>query len=181
MHASPPPQGDGRFEVCHSNQYSAAARASAVPIAVRVLAYVSAVETRRRAHRPRAGRPADDSPPYLEEWLQATIRPQAADTYVAYEVQVRKHFVPHIGTSVSQRPPCKAHLSRLGLRDQRFEDARHACASCLHWQGVPLEVVGAILGHSRLNVTADGDTHLSPSTLKETMRHMDSGYQFLGG
>ncbi len=42
-----------------------------------------------------------------------------------------------------------------GLGRRRFHAARHTTATLLHEQGVPLEVISALLGHASLAITAD--------------------------
>jgi integrase len=42
-----------------------------------------------------------------------------------------------------------------GIGRQHFHGARHTTATLLLDQGVPLEVVSAVLGHANLSITAD--------------------------
>ena len=91
-------------------------------------------------------------------------------------------FTNRFGGPVSQRTITRhfqAHLRRLGLREQRFHDARHACASYLLSQGVPLNLVSAVLGHAGLSITADVYGHIAPDAFREAMGHMDRAFAAL--
>ncbi|MGA2513933.1 MAG: tyrosine-type recombinase/integrase [Candidatus Limnocylindrales bacterium] len=63
-------------------------------------------------------------------------------------------------------------LLAAGLPRQRFHDTRHACASFLLAQGVPLRVVQEILGHSRISTTADVYAHVLPTLQKDAADRM---------
>lgn len=54
----------------------------------------------------------------------------------------------------------KRKLAALGLPRQRFHDLRHASASFLIAQGVPLRVVMEVLGHSTITTTANVYGHV---------------------
>ena len=60
---------------------------------------------------------------------------------------------PLDGTTVTRA--FRNKLADLGLPAQRFHDLRHAAATLLIAQGVPLRVVMEILGHSTIATTAD--------------------------
>ena len=60
---------------------------------------------------------------------------------------------PLDGTAVTRA--FRKTLADLGLPAQRFHDLRHAAATFLIAQGVPLRVVMEILGHSTITTTAD--------------------------
>jgi len=68
------------------------------------------------------------------------------------------------------------HLVRLKLPHQRFHDARHACATFLLAQGVPLRVVQEILGHSQISLTADTYSHVMASLQRDAMVHIDRAF-----
>jgi integrase len=61
-----------------------------------------------------------------------------------------------------------ALLTRAGLPRMRFYDLRHACASLLLSQGVPLRSIMELLGHSTITLTANTYTHLLPAMRRET-------------
>ncbi len=58
-------------------------------------------------------------------------------------------------------------LADLGLPAQRFHDLRHAAATFLIAQGVPLRVVMEILGHSTIATTADTYGHVMPELQRD--------------
>lgn len=65
-------------------------------------------------------------------------------------------FSTMIGTPIEPRN-MNRHFDRLcekaGVRRIRFHDLRHSCASLLYSQGVPLEIIQDVLGHSSPTVT----------------------------
>ncbi len=65
------------------------------------------------------------------------------------------------------------HLERSGLRPQRFDDLRHACASLLLAQGVDPRVVMGILGQSRLTLTLTADSHVLPTLTADAAERID--------
>jgi integrase len=67
----------------------------------------------------------------------------------------------------------KPLLRRAGLPDVRFHDLRHACASLLLSEGVPLKVVQEVLGHSSASVTMDVYSHVLPDMQEKAAAAMD--------
>lgn len=65
-------------------------------------------------------------------------------------------------------------LDNAKLPQFRVHDLRHFCASLLLAQGVPLNVVSDILGHTQISITADLYTHVSPAMKREAVDLMDS-------
>src|SRR5438477_10280598 len=65
-------------------------------------------------------------------------------------------------------------LDRAGLPHQRPHDLRHACASLMAADGVPLLVIQAQLGHSQYFLTADTYSHLYDQTMREAAGRMDA-------
>ena len=53
-----------------------------------------------------------------------------------------------------------AILEKYGLRDIRFHDLRHTCASLLLSMDVNMKVIQKYLGHSNMSTTADIYSHL---------------------
>ena len=54
-------------------------------------------------------------------------------------------------------------LQDAGLPVVRIHDLRHSCASYLLGKGVPIHVVSALLGHSRVSTTLDIYSHCLPA------------------
>jgi integrase len=65
-------------------------------------------------------------------------------------------------------------MKRAGIEGFRFHDLRHTFASHLAMRGVPLEIIGAVLGHKDPKMTKRY-AHLSPASLKAaviTLQHL---------
>lgn len=67
----------------------------------------------------------------------------------------------------------KRALKRAGLEDRRFHDMRHSCATLLLAQGVPMRVVMDLLGHTKIQTTADIYSHVTPALQREALAEMD--------
>lgn len=72
---------------------------------------------------------------------------------------------PVSGAVVTHR--FQAMLQKANLPRQRFHDLRHAAASFMLAQGVPLRVVMEVLGHSEIAVTANTYSHVMPELQRE--------------
>lgn len=72
---------------------------------------------------------------------------------------------PLDGTAVTRAFQRK--LAELDLPPQRFHDLRHAAATFLIAQGVPLRVIMEILGHSTIATTADTYGHVMPELQRD--------------
>lgn len=59
-------------------------------------------------------------------------------------------------------------VARAGIRDFRFHDLRHCCASYLAQAGVPLNVIAEVLGHRQLDM-ARRYSHLTTQTKAQAM------------
>ena len=64
-------------------------------------------------------------------------------------------------------------LDRAGLRQRRFHDLRHSCATLLLAQGVSPRVVMEILGHSQIALTMNTFTHVLPELKRDAAERMD--------
>ncbi len=85
-------------------------------------------------------------------------------------------FASTIGTPLDPRnltDRYKALLAQAGLPNIRFHDMRHSCASLLIAQGVPLEIVSRILGHSQISLTMNTYVHLLPQAQQQAADAMD--------
>ena len=74
-------------------------------------------------------------------------------------------FTTSIGTSIDPdrlTKEYKALLGRAGLRDQRFHDLRHAAATLMLRDGLPVHEVSAILGHAQTSTTLNVYSHVLP-------------------
>ena len=58
---------------------------------------------------------------------------------------------------------CHALLKKHGMKQIRFHDLRHSCASLLYANGVPLKDIQEWLGHSDIGTTSNIYTHLDYS------------------
>lgn len=86
-------------------------------------------------------------------------------------------FTSTLGTPLDHRNVLRTyqrHLERLGLPAQTFHDARHACASLLLAQGVPLRTIMEVLGHSQIGITANTYAHLSVELKRDAADRMDA-------
>ena len=61
----------------------------------------------------------------------------------------------------------QALFEAAGLPRQRFHDLRHAAASFMLAEGVPLKVAQEVLGHSTIAVTADIYSHVMPAATRD--------------
>ncbi len=72
---------------------------------------------------------------------------------------------PLDATQVTRR--YQAILAGAGLPRQRFHDLRHATATFMLAQGVPLRVAQEVLGHSQIAVTANTYSHVLPELQRD--------------
>jgi integrase len=64
-----------------------------------------------------------------------------------------------------------------GIGRRRFHAARHTTATLLLDQGVPLEVVSAVLGHANLSITADIYARVTADAKRRALARLDGGGQ----
>ena len=67
----------------------------------------------------------------------------------------------------------KPLLGRADLPSICFHDLRHACATLLFPEGVPIKVVQEVLGHSSVSVTMDVYSHILPDMQERAAAAMD--------
>jgi integrase len=65
-------------------------------------------------------------------------------------------------------------LKEAGLRQVRFHDLRHSCATLLLVQGVSPRVVMEVLGHSEIAVTMNAYSHVVPELQREAAQRMQA-------
>lgn len=85
-------------------------------------------------------------------------------------------FVTPVGTALDPANLLKAfkrHLQDAGLPEMRFHDLRHSAASMLLADGLPMNVVSDILGHSLTSTTVDIYAHVAPAARREAAAVMD--------
>ena len=63
-------------------------------------------------------------------------------------------------------------MRRAGLRTFRFHDLRHATATYMLSQGVPLKVIQLVLGHSQIGVTANIYAHVMPELQRDAVERV---------
>lgn len=89
-------------------------------------------------------------------------------------------FVSSIGTSIDPdnlTKQFKALLVGAGLRDQRFHDLRHAAATLMLRDGLPVHEVSAVLGHAQTSTTLNVYSHVLPGA---NQRASDTMERLLG-
>lgn len=64
-------------------------------------------------------------------------------------------------------------IAAAGLPRQRFHDLRHAAASMMLAQGMPMRAIADMLGHSTPSVTANTYAHLGSDTLRVAAERME--------
>ena len=90
-------------------------------------------------------------------------------------------FTTTIGTALDPdkiTKTFKSILKKAGLRDQRFHDLRHCCATLLLAQGLPPRLIMETLGHSQISLTMNTYSHVSPAFQREAASAMEG---LLGG
>jgi integrase len=75
---------------------------------------------------------------------------------------------------------CKRRIKQLteekGYPDIRFHDLRHSAATYMLEQGVPLDVVKDILGHSSISITSDTYGHILDKRRRSAAELMDKAF-----
>jgi len=66
---------------------------------------------------------------------------------------------------------------KAGIGPRRFHASRHTTATLLHEQGVPLEVISALLGHASLSITADIYTDIGLKAKREAAERIGAALE----
>lgn len=85
-------------------------------------------------------------------------------------------FTTSVGTPIDPRNLTNwfhTLTARAGLGRRRFHALRHSAVTLALAQGVPLEVVSRMVGHSSITVTADVYAHLVPALQRQAADAMD--------
>ena len=85
-------------------------------------------------------------------------------------------FTTSIGTTIDPdrlNKEYKALLVRASLRKQRFHDLRHAAATLMLRDGLPVYQVSAVLGHSQTSPTLNVYSHVLPGGNDRAAAAMD--------
>ena len=85
-------------------------------------------------------------------------------------------FATHTGGPLSARNVVRSFkevLTKHGMRQQRFHDLRHGCASLLAASGASLSEAKEILGHSQIAITANLYIHIYEKAKRDAMDRMD--------
>jgi integrase len=85
-------------------------------------------------------------------------------------------FTTGIGTPIHARNATRwwhGLLKDAGVGPRRMHASRHTAATLLLEEGVPLEVVSAILGHSSLAITADIYARVTKDSMRRALSKMD--------
>ena len=104
------------------------------------------------------GKPGSARQPARAGASQVRSLPHRSDTTIDPD-RLNKHY--------------KAHLVRAGLRDQRFHDLRHAAATPLLRDGLPVHEVSAVLGHAQTSTTLTVYSHVLPGGNDRAAAAMD--------
>jgi integrase len=113
---------------------------------------------------PRSRRPVN-LPPQVVPLLRVHRRAQARERLIAGEAwtDLGLCFPSSVGSPIDPRNfrvQFDAVCERAGLIGWHPHELRHSAASIMLAQGVPLEVVSRVLGHSSIRITADVYGHL---------------------
>lgn len=102
---------------------------------------------------------------------QELERAQANDLWVETELI----FTSVVGTSIDPDNFAKAFVrlcKQASLGHWHPHEARHSAASVMLAQGVPLEVVSEVLGHSSIYITKDVYGHLAEGARRDAAERM---------
>ena len=108
---------------------------------------------------------------------------QEADRQLASTRWEESDFVftnPATGTPLDQRTLVKYFYQirdAAGIKNLRFHDLRHSCASFLLAQGVPVKMISEMLGHSSTSFTMDVYGHVLPKMQQQVVTEMNAIFE----
>jgi len=119
--------------------------------------------------------------PVIEPALSAlrTHRTRQAAERLSAEVWVDETivFATPIGTWTDPRNALRywhAWTRAAGLGTRRMHASRHTCATVMLANGVPLEVISAVLRHSSIRITADTNARVAADAKRSALSHGSS-------
>lgn len=119
-----------------------------------------------------------EPPAFVLEALDEQRRRQLADGLASPYVFVVRGRREHEGQAMLMDPKnttraFQARLVAAGLPSMRFHDLRHAYATLMLGQGVPLRVIQESLGHTSVVTTAAVYAHVLPELQRDAARRLD--------
>ena len=72
----------------------------------------------------------------------------------------------------------KRILKKNNLKEIRFHDLRHSCATLMYEAGIPLKDIQIWLGHANIMITSTVYTHLKDAAKKESAKKLDKCLNF---
>lgn len=72
----------------------------------------------------------------------------------------------------------KRVLKKNNLKEIRFHDLRHSCATLMYEAGIPLKDIQIWLGHANIMIASTVYTHLKDAAKKETANKLDKVFKF---
>src|SRR5713101_6473870 len=113
------------------------------------------------------------SAPRRHDSRRAELRLARGTAWTDYDLV----FTNIVGQPVSESTLRKAYrtaLRRAGLAQIRFHDLRHTPATSALGRGVHPKIVSEILGRSRIAVTLDTYTHMTPTMQRDAVSAMEA-------
>lgn len=97
----------------------------------------------------------------------------SAEEYFDHDLVVcQKNGLPASKTNLHKF--WKRQLKKSGVREIRFHDMRHTCASLLFSIGTHPKVVQELLGHASIKITMDTYSHMLPNMQSEAVQALDN-------
>ncbi|HEX6349870.1 MAG TPA: site-specific integrase [Candidatus Dormibacteraeota bacterium] len=118
-------------------------------------------------------------PPLVVDALRRDKARQLEDRLLAGSRWVESGLVytTRWGTPIEPRDATRSFkrlLARAQLREIRFHDLRHSCATLLLVQGVAPRVVMEMLGHSQISVTMNTYSHVLPALQRDAAQRLEA-------